>query len=377
MKNSPEQKLKILFDASPLVNGPKSGVGYFTEHMVQSLANKYPDRLELVGHYFSFLGKKDQLELPSGKNIRYVRSRLLPGKVLSLLRRIGLQIPLEFLFKQTGDVVIFTNFVSWPSLTKIPKMVAIYDLCFVDVPKYVAPKNQMFLAKFVPKSIKNADAVITISEFSKQRIIHNYNINASKIVVIGIPPKENTSTQKPVTGIKGKFILTVGTLEPRKNIINLVEAYTMLPEFIRNNYCLVLAGATGWLIDKTMQRIKKLQQEGYKIVMTGYVSEQQRNFLYTNAAAFVFPTHYEGFGMPILEVMSYGTPIAASNIPVIKEVGQNAITYFDKDDVADITNKLLDILKSNKKIGYKKVLDQYSWDKNADQLYSILLKLTR
>lgn len=346
MKNKP---IKILFDANPLVNGKKSGVGYYTQGIIQALADNYPDDVRLVGHYFSFLGRKDTVDLPTAPNIRYVRSKLLPGKILSVTRKLGFQLPLELFFKQRGDVALFTNFVSLPSITGIPTLVAVHDLCFKDVPQFVAEKNRIFLHRFVPRSIKSARLVITISEETKLAIKHHYQTDDSKFIITPIPPAPKTQTERANVldlGVTKDYLLFISTLEPRKNIINLVKAYEQLPEHIREKYQLVLAGGPGWYMEETILYIKNLQSKGYGIILPGYVSDAERAALYSNAKLFVFPSHYEGFGMPILEAMNYGVPTAVSDIPVFHEVAGDASMYFDKDDAVDIAKVITKILET-------------------------------
>lgn len=343
------KKLTILFDANPLVNGSKSGVGYYTQNLIQSLADTYPDDVRLIGHYFSFLGRKDDLPLPSAPNISYVRSRIIPGKILSFTRIFGFQLPLELFFRRKGDAALFTNFVALPSVSNIPRLVTVHDLCYIDVPQYVAEKNRKFLHKFVPKSIKSSVRVMAISEATKHAIQHHYNTPDEKFIITPIPPgtkdASNSFDLKSI-GVDGKFILFVSTLEPRKNVINLVKGYALLPESIKKEYLLVLAGGTGWYMGETMQLISDLQAKGERIVTTGYVSNDCRAALYEQASLLALPSHYEGFGMPILEAMNYGVPTVVSDIPVFHEVAGDASEYMDKDDPKSITNTIIKVLEN-------------------------------
>src|SRR5580704_3129253 len=106
--------IKILFDAGPLVNGPRSGVGKYTQGVIQALADDYPDQVELVGHYFDFLGRKHVTNMPTAANIRYKTTKLVPGKVLNMLRRLGVWVPFELLVKERGDFHFFPGFIGWP-----------------------------------------------------------------------------------------------------------------------------------------------------------------------------------------------------------------------------------------------------------------------
>lgn len=370
------KKLTILFDANPLVIGLKSGVGYYTQGLVQALADNYPD-VKFVGHYFSFLGRKDRVVLPTAPNIAYVRSRLIPGKVLSVTRILGFQLPLELFFKRRGDVALFPSFVSLPSLTNIPKIVVVHDVCYLEHPEYVPTKNRLFLKRFVPRSVRQAALVIAVSNATKAAVKAHYKTPESKLFVTPVPPAQKGNDQgfKLATlGVKDKFILFVGTLEPRKNILSLVKAYEQLPEEVRQEYQLVLAGGFGWYMEDTFAYIKQLQQKGFGIVTPGYVNDEARAALYKKTSLVVLPSFYEGFGMPILEAMNYGVATAVSDIPVFHEVAGNASAYFDHHNPTDIARVIGNLLakpdrrKDLVAFGNER-LKLYSWPKVATSLY--------
>jgi glycosyltransferase involved in cell wall biosynthesis len=374
-------KLKILFDAGPLVNGHKSGVGYYTYQIIEALATNYPDEIELVGHYFNFLGRK-RPELPQAKNIRYKTSRLIPGKILSITRRLGFQLPFDLFIRSRGDIALFTNFVSLPTILPIKKAIVIHDLCFEDYPQYLQPANRNFLKRFVPTSVKTADLIITISQSTKSAILKHYHAKASKFIITPIPPGQpSLKTASPEINLPSKYILFMSTLEPRKNYINLARAYSLLPEKLKKEYGLVLAGARGWQVDESLEEIKFLQEQGNNIVLTGYVSEPDRAYLYKHAELLAMPSHYEGFGMPLLEAMSYGVPVAASDIAVFHEVAAEAAAYFDKDDPKDIAKVVGELLSSSatrQKLiarGHER-LEEYDWQDVATHLMLRLKDVT-
>lgn len=378
-----KKKLRVLFDANPIVNGNKSGVGYYTYNLITALAENYPNDIQLTGHYFSFLGKKDAADLPKASNITYIRSRFIPGKILSITRMLGLQPPLELFFRRKGDLALFTNFVSLPSLFRTPTLVTVHDLCFEDVPEYVAEKNRNFLHRFVPQAVKTASKVITISQSTQRAIQNKYGTPSEKFIVTPIPPEKHKSLGKVklgTMGVQGKFILFVGTLEPRKNIIGLVKAYAALPDEIKKEYALVLAGGNGWYIEETLGYIKQLQDSGNNIVLTGYITDAQKSSLYQSADLFVLPSHYEGFGMPILEAMSYGVPTAVSDIDVFHEVSGNASLYFNHKDPGAIAQSISKLLTNQKLLAeYAQKGEEraasYSWPEVARTLYDNLTKL--
>lgn len=378
------KKLTVLFDANPLVNGNKSGVGYYSFYLISALAKNYPNDVQLIGHYFSFLGRKDKAALPQADNITYKKSRLIPGKIISVCRALGFQPPLELFFRRRGDAALFTNFVCLPSIFKTPRLTAVHDLCYIDLPDYVSEKNRNFLIKFVPKALKMSSKIITISKFTKKMVQKNYGTPESKFLLTPIPPAEKLPSNGfdlSSIGVDGKFMLLISTLEPRKNVINLAKAYEKLSQQQRDEYSLVLAGGMGWYMEETMSYIQALQKRGYKIITPGYISDDCRAALYENASLFVMPSHYEGFGMPILEAMSYGVPTAVSDISVFHEVAKDASVYFDKDDVgsmARVIGNVLDDKDLQKELISKgrQHLKSYDWEIVATDLYNSIVDVT-
>ncbi|MGH7234236.1 MAG: glycosyltransferase family 4 protein [Candidatus Saccharimonadales bacterium] len=383
MKN---KKIKVLFDAGPLVNGSLSGVGKFTQGLIQELSNNYPNNLELVGHYFDFLNKKDLSSLPKAKNIRYRKTVLLPGKVFSLLQRHGAWIPFELLVKERGDFLLFPAFIGWPSLFRTPSTPAVHDLSYIKFPQYVNDRARHALKKLVGPSIDRAAFVITISESTKADINKFYGPLNKPVLVEHIPPVGLVTLSKPEAskileklGIDRPYILFLGNIEPRKNLVHLIDAYSQLPETARNKFALVLAGGSGWKDEEILQKINFLQSSGSKIYKTGYVSDEQRAALYMKASVFVLPSYYEGFGMPLLEAMTYQTPMLISDITALREVAEDTALYCDPNSAKDISKKLLllledDILQKQLVNKGNLRLKDFSWQKVTKELYEQIAK---
>lgn len=377
------KRLKIIFDANPLIVN-KSGVGYYTQHLVLALAHACPDTIELLGHYFNFLGRRTPSELPKAANINYIQSRVIPGKVLNLCRRFGFQPYFEIFTRHRADVTLFPNFVALPGLSKTPAVVAVHDLSFIDCPEYVSASNRSFLKKWVPSSIEKSELVITISNFTKSRIMQIYDVPENKIHITPIPPPTPIKPNREILrkyGLSNGYLLFVGTIEPRKNIIGLVNAYALLPVSTRNNLPLVLVGGSGWNDQEILTRIKELQVSGLRIIQTGYVSQAEKSALYGSATLCVQPSHYEGFGMPVLEAMSYGKPVACSDIEVLHEVAGDAAVYFDQTNqqaMADTLTKILydkHLLEEYAMRSKKHIANFPTWPQVATELYDKLQEL--
>ncbi len=228
--------------------------------------------------------------------------------------------------------------------------------------------NKNFLQKFVPKSIKRSSGIITISEFSKKRIQEYYNVNKDNILVLPIPFED----KKPIGSISKsirstatrKYFLYVGTIEPRKNITGLINGVAKLPPNVRKEYTLVFAGAIGWKTESTMRTIKE-NKDIVNCIITGYVNDAERNLLYKNSDAVCLLSHYEGFGMPILEAAHYKRPLVLNSIEVLKEVAGPNAYYCDANNPNDVARALK---KSITDKTPSLVNKEYSWNKNMVRL---------
>ena len=376
-----QSKIKILFDAVPVAKKQLTGVGKTTAGLILALAHQYPDDIELVGHYFSFLGKNNGFDLPSAPNIRYRKTVLVPGKVFNMLRRLGVPIPYELLVKERGDFHLFPGFIGWPSLFKTPSTTFFHDTTYITHPQYVSGPNLFDLKTLMPGVVERASFVITNSESSKNGLVEAYGTPEEKILTEHIPPVDVVSIPKTEAkervkklGINGNFLLFFGTLEPRKNLVGLLGAYEKLPKDMREKYSLVIAGGKGWNDEEILQKLNDLESQGEKIIRTGYVSDEDRAALFMEASLYVMPSHYEGFGMQLLEGMTYGTPMLVSDIPVLHEVGGEAAAYTGTS-AEEIAKGIVDVLSSES--NRTKMIDAgserlklFSWEKVARNVYA-------
>jgi glycosyltransferase involved in cell wall biosynthesis len=376
MKNKP---LTILFDANSLMV-QRTGVGYYTAGLIEAMAKQRPD-VQFVGYFYNFLGRKQPPQAPKQPNISYRPILAFPGPVVNLLRRFRIEVPLEILTGVgSADFVIYPNFLSQPSLHRTPNAPVIHDLVYHDHPDYGSDKSVRDLTRFVPRSLQRASFVLTVSQDSRQRIHDVYGVADDNIVTTFIPPQPvhtivNAAEMVAEQGIDKPYLLFLGTLEPRKNIVNLLEAYTRLPAATRQQYSLVLAGKIDWKYQETKQKLESLQAEGYDIHYLGYVDDDMRAALYQRARLFVMASHYEGFGMQTLEALQYGVPCALSDLPVLHEVGGDAVAYFNQEDPDDISAVIQRCLtdKVNSANLKQHVASQPDWPQVADLVLARIL----
>lgn len=362
---------RILFESNSLI-GDKTGVGYFSEYLLKEIENSFTQEKKIYLGYFNFLGKKKSLVHP---DLRIRENRFIPSKIAIKLLSYKIVLPLRWIWSGKYDIAIFPNFFSFGVPRKTKKIVMIHDLAFIVCPQYlenkhgrilqtVLPSGASFLSRIVPYSVKTANIVLTGSEAVKKEIVVNYKIPPDRINVIPIIPDTSHSplVDKPEKNesLPNNFLLFQATFEPRKNHITLVEAYALLPKKIQRKYPLILSGKLGWSSEELLNRIEHFQKQGLNIITPGYVDKSYRISLYRQCSLYIQPSHYEGFGMPILEALMCGSKVICSNIPVFKEVGGDSVKYFNKDSPKEIAKLITRELgtrnkNTNGELGVKQV----------------------
>lgn len=252
-----------------------------------------------------------------------------------------------------ADAIHCTDFFCMGNKYGIPEFITVYDIsCFRHPETHPAARVKLFHQR-LPKSLAQARHIMTISEFSKSELINYFGVPAEKISVTYcglpdkfsyIPPRQSAQTLS-LYGLSHKqYLLYVGTIEPRKNLDILLEAYQALPERIKHHYPLVLIGALGWKFEQFMQKATPLLR-AKQLVMPGYVPEQHLPQLMSGAFCFLYPSIYEGFGIPPLEAMASQVPVLAANTTSLPEViGQagGLLNPYDSEAWRDAIESLID-----------------------------------
>ena len=241
-----------------------------------------------------------------------------------------------------------------PPFTPCPVVTTIHDLAFEHLPETFNRRSWMQLRLTVRSTARRAARIITVSEYSRQDIIKTYGVPPE---IVSVTPEaaapgftrvtNETELQKirEIYGIEGDYILSLCSIQPRKNLVRLIEAYSLLRRSHREGKLpqLVLAGKRGWLDNETR---RAAQREDVKadIRFSGYVADEHLNALYSGATCFVYPSYFEGFGLPILEAMKCGTPVIAGNRTSIPEVAGEAALLFDPFDPQSLVEALKRVL---------------------------------
>ena len=269
----------------------------------------------------------------------------------------------------------------------IPTVVMLHDLTtFIPIIKNSHKKDVIFKEKmFVRLALKKAKSVVSVSNNTKTDCIKYFNIPVDKIKVIYPGNKNNLYQIKDVEaineilkkyGLPQNFLLFVGTLEPRKNIGNIIKAYKdYLLENPHKNFPLLLVGKKGWYYEDFFQLVKDLKLEK-NIIFTGYLPEEILPFLYSRAEVFIYPSLYEGFGLPVLEAMSCGAPVITSNTSSLPEVAGDAAIFVDPNNINEIKlaiEKIISDQSFRNSLKEKGLIQsqKFSWDVFAKELLII------
>lgn len=375
--------MKIFIEGTPFFRR-KTGIDHYTLNLITALLDiDQSNRYSVVGF------RADQAKtpnLPTRANFSYRYAWFWPKRIYHRLVQINLAPPLDLLTLSKADTFIFPNYYKAPLLFGGKSVVIIYDLSFVLHPQFVAPGNREYLANVVAKAVKKADHILTISENTKREIINYYGVPEAKISIAypAIDPalfkrRDNSevSATKTKFKISGNYILFTSTLEPRKNVQGLLEAYEQLPKPIRVKYSLVLAGGKGWLDESIIKTIERLRDAGENIITTGYVADEDLPPLYSGATAFAYPSHYEGFGIPVLEAMACETPVITSNTSSLPEAAGNAAILVTPGNTSELAKALEKVLTDTatqtnmRKKGLEQVR-KFEWTKSATGLLRTL-----
>jgi glycosyltransferase involved in cell wall biosynthesis len=300
-----------------------------------------------------------------------------------------LPIPYSLYFREHVEITHFFSYFIPPGV-KGKKVVTIYDMTYKVFPDTMHYKLKIAFWLKLGVSCKRADKIITTSEFSKNEIIHYLDIHPDKIVVIPcgvdsesfypINEKEKIEQIKKKYKIEENYFLYLGTIEPRKNLERLIDAYKLLKNNHSNVPKLIIAGQSGWLYEQIYNKVQILALER-DVIFLGYVPDEDRVPLICGTIAFVFPSLYEGFGMPPLEAMACGVPVLTSNVASLPEVVGDAAITVNPLSVEDITRGLECLLldeKLRKELSVRglKRAKQYSWKRSAAmtmEVYKTLL----
>lgn len=346
----------IAYNVQPLAQKNLTGIGFYAANTLRELVRDQ-DGFEM--HVFDFMGRngahvnvRNNLGVPYSEDKLHI-VRNMPLGAYIRLGETGRMWPYEKLASSSADMTVFFNYLV-PQGLKGKSVITIYDMVCMRYPETMDDRNRRLLQTHLRPSAQKADAIVTISEFSKSEIKELLGIPEERIFVapcgtdtVYYRPFESEEEEAEARAkIRAKydadrFLLYVGTLEPRKNIKTIVKAFEKASGNIPG-VKLVLAGGVGWHSEETIAAIEESPVKD-RIVRTGYITQEEKRDLYRCAASFVYPSIYEGFGMPVTEAMACGTRCIVSDTSSLPEVtGDLAVKVetYDEEGFAKAFEKI-------------------------------------
>lgn len=358
----------------------RGGIGRYVRELLRALA-----ALDNENQYRLFYASTNDdthmlPELPS--NFRTCRLPFHDIWLARMWQRMRVPIPVELI---TGRVDVYhsPDFTLPPTLPRTPTLLTVHDLSFVRHPRSAAPGLRDYLNLVVPRSVRHATHVLADSESTKEDLMSIYKTPEKKITVLyagvaaGFKPPEDARELADVRVLYGlgeqPYVLSIGTLQPRKNHARLIEAFDCA---LRDSeYNLVLAGDQGWQYEGARAQIEERGLHR-RVLFPGFVAEKHLQALYSAAKVMAFPSLYEGFGLPVLEAMACGVPVLASNSPCLPEVAGDAALMVDPRNVRAMAAGITELvynseLRESLRVKGLERATKFCWENSAAELLRI------
>tara|TARA_Y100000590_G_scaffold288638_1_gene324990 strand:+ start:8191 stop:9330 length:1140 start_codon:yes stop_codon:yes gene_type:complete len=356
------------------------GIGRYVREMVNALAAVDSMNQYSLFYASQYKAARSMLSLPDNFRIRH-----LPLHDIWLARiwqRMRLPVPVELV---TGLIDIYhsPDFTLPPTLQGVPKLLTVHDLSFLRDPQSASPGLRRYLEIAVERSVQLATHVLADSQSTKDDLMELYLTPEEKITVLYpgvssdfrpiVNPAKLKQVRKRYKLREEPFVLSVGTLQPRKNHLTLIKAFEIA--LGNSEYNLVLAGGKGWSYDEVYELVESCGLQK-RVLFPGFVADADLASLYSAADIMAFPSLYEGFGLPVLEAMACGVPVLASSVSSLPEVTGDAALLIDPGNVEDMADAMLtlaenvDLRQSFRDKGLKRA-EQFSWQTSAAALLGV------
>jgi glycosyltransferase involved in cell wall biosynthesis len=370
----------------------KTGMGIYALNLVREIL--YLNNTSNKFNIFFFAQDDDNEWQEIINNSNNKQCHLIPIKS-SIFRKLVLrfffeQILLPRKCKKLDIHVIYSFHYTMPYLTRIKRLVTIPDMTFYLFPELHQKIKRLYFKTLIPLSLKKCSKAITISESTKTDLLHRFPyMDADKIAVIHLgvninSPPVQAKEHLGKYGLQEKeYFLFVGTLEPRKNIPGIIEAFHQVintNDNIKKNYKLVIMGKKGWFYQEIFETVKKYHLEE-SVIFTGYLGGEAKQALLAHAFLFVYPSFYEGFGLPVLEAMAFGVPVITGNVSSLPEVSGDAALLIDPhswQEIAAAMQKLLSDQELVKELSKRSLrqAQRFSWRYTAEKTLALFDSLT-
>ena len=362
-----------------LIKGNLEGYGYFIKETLEIIVNQHPQHQ----FYFLFDRPYDPAFIFS-ENVHPIV--IAPPARHAVLWKYWYDVKLPLVLRKIKADVFLSPDGLGSLTTRVPQCIVVHDIGIIHQPQFYKKTHVLFYKRYIPKFLNKAKRVATVSQFSKDDLIKHYKVSPEKIDVVYSAVKkifrplsfeDQQATKDQYTEAKEYFIYA-GAIHPRKNLVNLLKAFSVFKKRQQSNMKLVLAGRMAWKND-AFTRLLRTYKYRNDIVLTGYIEETELVKLIASSYALVYPSLFEGFGVPVLEAMQCHVPALTSKNSSMEEIAAGAGVFFDPADYQDMADKLMlvykdESLRSSMIEKGKTIAAQYSWKRTAELLWESVLK---
>tara|TARA_R110001592_G_scaffold215025_2_gene468302 strand:+ start:77570 stop:78721 length:1152 start_codon:yes stop_codon:yes gene_type:complete len=381
--------VKILLDVTA-VTAPLSGIGRYSlelaRHLPETSGVTSVSFLRADGVQQSFDPDSVMPAVPATGFRQWLKPLLPYDLLLGPYRRHKANTLARGLRQYSDHIYYSPNFSVPPVLGT--SVVTLHDLSVFHFPEFHPRDRVNYLKEEIAHSVERADHLVTDSEYVRQELVDLFGLPMERVTAtpLGVDPAFRPHTPAELTAVMaryglrpGSYLLSVGTLEPRKNLLGLLQAYQQLAPALRQRFPLVIAGAYGWNSASLMEQINRLQRNG-EVIYLDYVPEQDLHALYAGAAVFAYFSFYEGFGLPVLEAMRSGVPVVCADCSALPELCAGSALEVNPEDIQSMRFALQRALEDE---GWRHTASEmglarsagYTWRRTADRVVEALQAL--
>lgn len=373
--------MKTLVEASAAF-GQGAGIGRYARNIVTRLISASDDEWALV---------RAPANRSEASFFDPVRSDRVKVVTLPFSRRnadrlwFRMRLPVDIrLFGGRGDVVYSPDFTA-PPMLGVPRMITVHDLAFMTHPGHTTEALRRYLEGVVPREVARADKVAVVSHATRKDVVRLLGVPEHKVVVVANGVDDRFYQAAPLAsaarkrlGLPERYLLMVGTIEPRKNHLNAMRALER--SRVGNHLPLVIAGRTGWGYEETMEQARRLVNRGL-VQLLDYFPDEDLPGLYAGAKAVLYPSWTEGFGLPVVEALASGTAVVTGTAPALREVGGDEAIYADPGDVEGLADRIRHVAEQESsdedRARRQQWTRRFSWDSSTSTVIESLKNLSQ